>query len=163
MKNWLRTAGLVWSATDWLVLLHCIEHSKLSPGWDGWMGWMDIRLTPPTTRAPLAVLINQWETSGSRYQFVFLWPLELSLYSIIIQAFLFFPFLPIEAIWAEPDHIPTRDCGNRDKRTNYWGSHEEFIGATEGLCQEWLNIWIYWKSRGPPIRGKRIGESCSWM
>ena len=63
MNSWW-TAGLVWcakdyhrlpqTATDWLVLLHW-THKAIS-GWDG-MG-LDISLTPPTTRAPLAVLIK---------------------------------------------------------------------------------------------------------
>ena len=39
--------------TDWF---YSIEHTKLSPGWMAWMDGMDISLTPPTTRAPLAVL-----------------------------------------------------------------------------------------------------------
>ena len=50
--------------TDWF---YSIEHSKLYPGdWmDGWMGW-DISLTPPTTRAPLAVLTNLKNTQPER-------------------------------------------------------------------------------------------------
>ena len=42
--------------TDWF---YSIEHSKAISGigWDG-MGWIHLRLTPPTTRAPLAVLIR---------------------------------------------------------------------------------------------------------
>ena len=56
MMNW---SGLPKTITDYHRLpltdwFYSIEHSKLYPGigWDGW----DISLTPPTTRAPLAVL-----------------------------------------------------------------------------------------------------------
>ena len=68
MENWWRTVEdyhrLPQTATDWLVLLHCIEHSKLSPGLDGWMDGIHLSLTPPTTRAPLAVL-TMWQMVGS--------------------------------------------------------------------------------------------------
>ena len=58
MKNWWRTVEdyhrLPQTATDWLVLLHWTL--KAISALDG-MGYMYISLTPPTTRAPLAVLI----------------------------------------------------------------------------------------------------------
>ena len=67
MKNW---SGLPKTTTDYhrlqLTDWFCSsEHSKLSPGLDG---WIHLSLTPPTTRAPLAVLIKStpfWEESES--------------------------------------------------------------------------------------------------
>ena len=67
MMNWW--TGLVWSAkdyhrlpltaTDWLVLLHWTL--KAISG--DWILLLHISLTPPTTRAPLAVLIRQFRNS----------------------------------------------------------------------------------------------------
>ena len=63
LMNWWWTAGLVWCAKDYHRLpqtatewFYSIEHSKLSPGIG--LAWilLHISLTPPTTRAPLAVL-----------------------------------------------------------------------------------------------------------
>ena len=62
LMNWWWTAGLVWcakdyhrlpqTATDWLVLLHWTLKAI-----SGGLAWIiHISLTPPTTRAPLAVL-----------------------------------------------------------------------------------------------------------
>ena len=60
MMNW---SGLPKTITDYHRLpltdwFYSIEHSKLYPGLDG-MDGIYISLTPPTTRAPLAVLITK--------------------------------------------------------------------------------------------------------
>ena len=59
MMNW---SGLPKTITDYHRLpltdwFYSIEHSKLYPG-DGYYYYIYVSLTPPTTRAPLAVLIK---------------------------------------------------------------------------------------------------------
>ena len=50
------TDVLNWSGLVWSVHRTVYFTGKLSPGMDGWMGYIYVSLTPPTTRAPLAVL-----------------------------------------------------------------------------------------------------------
>ena len=74
IKSWWRADGLVWSG---LYIEQFISlESYLRDGMDG-MGW-DISLTPPTTRAPLAVLIILWITSNVTLEYSYVLAVWLS-------------------------------------------------------------------------------------
>ena len=98
--------------------------------------------------------------------FVLLWPLELSLYSIIIQAFF---LLPLSPNWGELSCRQPYYCNKRLWKP--WPK-DQLLGKSWGI------YWGHWRIvsvmvkymnvlevLGPsdPIRGEGIGESCCWM